>query len=503
MASIDPFTGQETYNANSTGAGIAIDAMQGSGFEAPLAFRMMENLPGLATSVGFSTHRGAGTIMRGGFLDNPRRFSKSKASKFRIIDNGLLSAKNERQFLGGGRGGYFGKRASRLMDSPHAGFAKSARVNNITARPRAFGRFHSLSVFGSEGYTPFGASKMLGGNKYVQSAFAKAGIKTTEGQSLLGPGFFSFVGAGRKADALERRAAKKIASGSELTGRLSKKLGRVDSSIKSLGLMNNPSIAQGYTATAGKTFEFGRILPKSANAGIVAAPYSELTIKGTGEYSANSFVGRSLASGGTQVGVRGNLLASSAYGSGSRYLLGYFRGALGFANVGGLTGEALSGSTKAVSHMTMALGEEGIVGRNGVKLLGKEGADQILERGAFKTLGKEGVMKAIGTKEGAKVLGARALGLAIPGLNIVAAASMAYDLGKMAGEVIKSGINLAKDSVKSMKGTINKPLFGMGYKDTEVAATSRARGVMAIQNSQLNARSALGSEAAMMAAHFG
>jgi hypothetical protein len=54
-----------------------------------------------------------------------------------------------------------------------------------------------------------------------------------------------------------------------------------------------------------------------------------------------------------------------------------------------------------------------------------------------------------------------------------------------------------------MKGTINKPLFGMGYKDTEVAATSRARGVMAIQNSQLNARSALGSEASMMAAHFG
>jgi hypothetical protein len=73
----------------------------------------------------------------------------------------------------------------------------------------------------------------------------------------------------------------------------------------------------------------------------------------------------------------------------------------------------------------------------------------------------------------------------------------------MGGEVVKSGINLAKDAVKSMKGSIDKPSFGMGYKDNEVAATSRARGVMAIQNSRLNARSALGSEGAMMASHFG
>jgi hypothetical protein len=46
-------------------------------------------------------------------------------------------------------------------------------------------------------------------------------------------------------------------------------------------------------------------------------------------------------------------------------------------------------------------------------------------------------------------------------------------------------------------------MFGTGFKDNEVAATSRARGVMAIQNSRLNARSLLGSEASMMAAHFG
>jgi hypothetical protein len=99
--------------------------------------------------------------------------------------------------------------------------------------------------------------------------------------------------------------------------------------------------------------------------------------------------------------------------------------------------------------------------------------------------------------------GARALGLAIPGLNVIATASMAYDLTKLAATGVVAAGNFAKDAVKSMQGSIHKPLFGMGYQDTEVAATSRARGVMAIQNSRLNARSMLGSEASMMAAHFG
>jgi hypothetical protein len=130
-------------------------------------------------------------------------------------------------------------------------------------------------------------------------------------------------------------------------------------------------------------------------------------------------------------------------------------------------------------------------------------AAQALEQGVFKTLGVKRTMQAATTKQGAMVLGARTAAMAIPGLNLIATASLVYDLGKMGGEVVKSGINLAKDAVKSMKGSIDKPMFGMGYKDNEVAATSRARGVAAIQNSRLNARSALGSEGAMMASHFG
>jgi hypothetical protein len=82
-------------------------------------------------------------------------------------------------------------------------------------------------------------------------------------------------------------------------------------------------------------------------------------------------------------------------------------------------------------------------------------------------------------------------------------ATLAYDIGKGVGNMMMGGVNFAKDAMKSMQGTINKPIFGAGFKDNEVAATSRARGVMAIQNSRLNARSMLGSEGGMMAAHFG
>ena len=92
---------------------------------------------------------------------------------------------------------------------------------------------------------------------------------------------------------------------------------------------------------------------------------------------------------------------------------------------------------------------------------------------------------------------------AMKAFNAVGTASIVYDLGKGVGKMMMGGVNLGKDALKSMQGSMNKPLFGAGFKDNEVAATSRSRGVMAIQNSRLNARSALGSEGAMMAAHFG
>lgn len=130
--------------------------------------------------------------------------------------------------------------------------------------------------------------------------------------------------------------------------------------------------------------------------------------------------------------------------------------------------------------------------RGGGKMLGSA-FEYALEKGGSKMVAAK--MAGMGaTKIGAAML---------PGLNVLATASMLYDIGKGIGKIAVAGQNFAKDALKSMQGSINKPLFGAGFVDNEVSASSRARGVMAIQNSRLNARSLLGSEASMMAAHFG
>ena len=138
---------------------------------------------------------------------------------------------------------------------------------------------------------------------------------------------------------------------------------------------------------------------------------------------------------------------------------------------------------------------------------GKVAANEMLERGIMKTYGVRGTAKLLtgaGGKEGIKLVAGAFGGAALNVANPIMTAAMVYDLSKMAATAIIGGsARFAKDAIKSAQGQINKPAFGMGYVDNEVAATSRARGVMAIQNSRLNARSSLGSEASMMAARFG
>ena len=114
--------------------------------------------------------------------------------------------------------------------------------------------------------------------------------------------------------------------------------------------------------------------------------------------------------------------------------------------------------------------------------------------------------KAAGTKGADKLglaAGGKMAGNFIPFVNVALWAMTAYDLTKGAAALMGGAVDTARDAFTSFKGSINKPVMGMGFKDNTVAATSRARGVMAIQNSRLNARSVLGNEAAGMAAHFG
>lgn len=435
---------------------------QMSPVEAPLVMRMMEHIPGISASLGFAAFRGSNTLMRGGFMDDSIRAGRTaKYSAF---------AKNSMTPVAPGASSYYGTaaRKTRLAsavgtDRAKMAFAKPARVNHITGRPRALSRYHSLSIFNASQtsgmYSPFQiAYKGAGRAALRSSGFTSAlgmsddAVKAAKGGDIFQRGMVSMITAGRRIDLLESKAL----GGGLGSRRAATKLGTAQIQAARLAGMNNTALGA---------------------AGVTSA-----------------------VSGAGKVGLTGNLMASAGSTAGSRYVQGYFRGALGHLGAGGLTQEAAKGARMAQKHLVSGFMQAGLVddAKAGFRLAG-----EVFDKGAFKTLGTSGVFKTMGTKSGAAALTARGAAMAIPGLNLVATAALVYDLAKMGGELIKSGVNLAKDGVKSLKGSIDKPMFGMGYKDNEIAATSRARGVMAIQNSRLNARSLLGSEGSMMAAHFG
>lgn len=177
-----------------------------------------------------------------------------------------------------------------------------------------------------------------------------------------------------------------------------------------------------------------------------------------------------------------------------------------FGSIIGKNTELIEGTAKQVALST-EVGERVV----------RDQATKVAEREFYeRTIGAQGkgLLRSFGMKNTAqlmksdagfrKIAMARGAEGAMRFANPIMTASFIYDISKMASTaIIGGGARLARDAVKSMQGSINKPSFGMGFVDNEVAATSRARGVMAIQNSRLNARSTLGAEASMMAAHFG
>jgi hypothetical protein len=478
----------------------------------PLAFRMLGDAPGIAASLGFGIHRGSNTIMRGGFMDDRKR----GPGKLGGFARGSLAPTNPTSSA------YYGSSARRARLGAAAGtsqgkmvFGKGSRVNNVTARPRVLNRFNSLTAFNASNntafYSPFQFMARVGDvgarrSKTFRDAFY-GGREIGKEEQVFQRGMVSMITAGRKMDVIERKA--KFLDDGTAKNRAGRKLLKSQEQVKRLATMNNPSML----TNLGSRFVGAESAARLSQMTLPAGMQMGTTARGAAYVTGGNFIDRSMVgmSRAPSVGLTGNLMASAGATAGSRAMQGYVRGALGQIGAGGLTDDALKGANRAVSHLAMALSPEklGLGIDDAGKLTGRFSgvyagkAAEALDQGVFKTLGVKRTMQAAGTKKGAMVLGARTAAMAIPGLNVLATASLVYSLGQMGGELIKSGANLAKDAVKSMKGSIDKPLFGMGYKDNEIAATSRARGVMAIQNSRLNARSMLGSEAGMMAAHFG
>lgn len=451
--------------------------------ELNLLFGISEHIPGITTGIGFQAGRSSRTIMAGGGFMDDVGFRKNRAAqKYGGFRKGQMTLaaddlKTGKQFANMGR---IGARKRSLAKAGANPMIYGARVNTITARPRALGRVSSLSALSNTKgtYSYAEGVRAIGTKRFGPLGNLAKKVGAIDGENILGPGLFGAMMAGGKVNNLERLALKGNA-------RALGKLSQVDQSITRLAGMNNPSMT---TLTFGSSYNTG---------GYRGIPMLE-RMTGSGTLLSE---GMAAAKSG-EIGVRGNLLASSMAGKGTRYMAGYVRGATGFAGVAGLADTAAKGAQKAVTDFASSLGG-GFAGKSGAMFAGEEGAQALLKGGILKEMGFKGIGESLMTKGGAKVLGARGLAMALPGVNLLATASLVYDLGKMGGAAIKGGINLARDAEKSLQGSFGKPMFGMGYRDTEAAATSRSRGVMAIQNSRLNARSALGSEAGMMAAHFG
>ena len=712
---IDPMTGQELpYPGDYSSSGIPgqVTGMT-TRSQSSLFNDVQSSQPGLMSMFGFNSRRAANTIMKGGFLDTNRdgRLFKRNDSLNRMVGSGssrratgLQASHMDGRLSRFSRGSYvgsIGRRNAKIAKMTDALADTTGKLNASAPRirpfmknhldPRALTRFHSVTALtgAKNAYSPFTGlndigEKLFSGEKYKKLVGGTVGDDTR----MMGGGAFGMLRATSQTDALERKIAKRTASGKDTT-RITKRLGKARQSISDIARSTTPGFDPFNMATttvkdlqiaqvSGRTTPFQQASPtKKINPatgttrfrnpktgrfenrfktqqpyfrsrmgtpvappggvgppapGVTASSNAKIIRGSGGGYSAvlddgsSRFISQDVGSKFFKdgVGSTGNALASSARGELTKRMLGYVRGAQGFAEAGNLSGQALAGARSAVNdaatlmskmdaagvqvrrsggsqaakvanirssrtaiHTTaqelldmqrsvaattgknagatltldsfnaskkaaakaggptqafktiaddilsvipgapgsasaatsmaantnMATGTgakkiltadltEALIGKKAGVMAGQE----MLEQGFLKTYGVRGAAQIAryGGKEGAKLVGARVGVAALNFANPILTAAAVYDISKMAATaVIGGGARFARDAMKSMQGSINKPAFGMGYVDNEVAATSRARGVAAIQNSRLNARSALGSEAGMMASHFG
>lgn len=242
-----------------------------------------------------------------------------------------------------------------------------------------------------------------------------------------------------------------------------------------------------------------------------------------------------------EMAASGNLSYEQALGLSSRGVLGrgmsgFMMGASGEMNqakemavrgAGGLAERGLAAGTRLAAQRAEFAGGEYGMRATGQIVAGA--AKKAAMETALKTVAKEGLEGAAketvlaAAEKGLTSAGVKAGTSALAGIGVEAAAGLAdfwnpigwalmiksaYDITKMGGTLVKSFIidpaaKLGKDAIRSFKGSSTKGIMGQGFTETAATITNRQRGVAAIQNSRLNARSILGNEGAQMHAHFG
>jgi hypothetical protein len=218
-----------------------------------------------------------------------------------------------------------------------------------------------------------------------------------------------------------------------------------------------------------------------------------------------SAAGRAGAMGGTSAAKQANILSSvSRMGGASRNLGGSGiadRARIISSQVNGETGQALKSAVGATNTGQVSGKMTGFI--HGMEAKGSKALDAAKFVGGSNSAYTSGVTKgaAFASKGGvlAKVGASGVVSGAARAAGPIGYILLAHDLAKFAGKMTGRAINTAIEGGQSAMGDLNKNgPFGMGFQDNSVAATSRARGVMAISNSRLNARSVLGNEASYM-----
>lgn len=459
---LNPITGQfeyggESYNMPTMGAGMAAAGMETVGADIPLAFRLMENMPGITAMALFNARRFANTMEKGGYrdvLDPDAKVSRGKRRRANRVgaflpdDAGnVVQTASDKRFLFGSRRNVAGK-------TP---FVKPSLANNAPRfrnllRNATAGHLSGMANAGQ--YTLFQGMTMmdsvLKNRKFMQDARAANILAggSADDAMLSGGVLGRLTTMGRSYEATMSASKARFGSGRRSRRALNKANKKLTGMDRTLNALGQPQ-AYGSTMNQRIAATAGGVLTKNFLEDVASLLDGDMVSKGVIPKHYMPYD----ATAPTASQARYRKMFADVLGDGT--------------HIDDMLDTLDSKTVRKVAGAAFRGGERKI----GFKLAGRYGAAQY-----------------------AKVAGP---------LNIVGTAAVVYDLGKMAATGVVSAGNFAKEAVKSMQGSMRKPLFGMGYQDNEVAATSRSRGVMAIQNSRLNARSMLGSEASMMAAHFG
>jgi len=522
---LNPLTGQMEYNNSSYDpqnmtAGMAMRGMAKGDVDVPLLFQLTESIPGFSTATAVNSRRYANTLFRGGFADvgagaTGRKLNRARKLGGFVGDTTAVPAGSSGMFLGGNSPFKFmqdfaKKRATRANATP---FVRQSLNTNF--RPRALNRLSSLtSLTGDKSlgfYTPFQSTSGIIGGLADKSPSVRKLFKLNEGDKAFSGGVLGRIESINRINNLEStivRGTEKLASGGVMSKRQSIRYGKaiaqkekVIQNIAKVQTLANPSLA-----TTAPARVVGSTMP-----GVRAALGSSAPVGMRGSAATRLAAARSAASAEAAVNMM-NVAADPTRAVASTMTTGKISNAITGFYAGVVDPTKMSSAQRLIAkRVTGRLG--GIGGFSSFVddfAAGGKYAGNFMARtaGGAKMMGMAGqYLQSGGSKMvAAKFAGmgaARAAGGLMTPLNVLATGQLIYDIGKGIGKIAVAGQNFAKDALKSMQGTIDKPMFGAGFKDNEVAATSRARGVMAIQNSRLNARSLLGSEASMMAAHFG